>query len=473
VKLAYAIAAIFFSRLLVSALFEPGRDADLAWQQFLGNHVLAQHALPTEIGMETFTAPGAHWVPQEWAFSTAVAWAGAHGAFPWLALLTALAATLAILVTAYRARVRGASTIAIGITTICAGFSMLQSFGARAQVFGWLCLAVLMLLLDLENAWLYLAIPVVAIWANLHASAAIAPVLAGAWTIGTWIEDRAWTARVRRNAILTAGCVLALCATPLSLELPGYAVTLVNSPFRSTIQEWQPTGLFDTAFYAGVLPLVAIAAYFGIAAPRERWRDGMLFALTVPLAFMAVRHLPVCGLVIAPMAAQRLSTVLTPYVRINAVLDERFSQWLIAITATVASIVVALDLTHTPAIAAMSLPKTPIAQLTALPGEHKLFCEDFAWCSLALETPNVRAFIDGRCDPYPASVWNDYMAIERLHPDWKVRLDRSGADAVLVRRGYPLAQALRRSSGWRRFYRDSKFEIFLRGDVQTAQREHP
>lgn len=469
-KLAYAIAAVFFARLLVSAWFEPGRDADLIWQSWLGTHILATHRLPHAIGSETFSAPGAPWVPQEWAFSVAVAWANAHARFWWIAVLSALSAALTLILTGYRARCRGASTVVIGITVACAGFAMLQSFGARAQVFGWLCLALLMLLLDLENAWLFAAIPVVALWANLHASAAIAPVLVGCWTLGTWIEDRAWTPRVARNALVAAGCVLALFATPLLWELPRYALTLMNSSFRGVVREWQPSTFADPALTAGVLPLLAICCYFGIAAPRERWRDGMLLAMTAPLAFMAVRHLPICALTIAPMAAQRLTSAIGPYSRVNVVLEERFTQFVLGAAAAIGSFMIAVNLLHAPAAVGGTLPFTAVARLAALPGKHDLFCEDFAWCSLALKTHNVREYIDGRCDPFPKRAWRNYIGIEQVHPDWRRRLRRTGSNAVLVRRGHALAQALSRQHGWRVFYGDATYELFLRDGVQTAKR---
>ncbi len=469
-KIVFVVAVIFFARLLAAAWFDSGRDADLVWQNWLGMQVLHTHHLPNAIGRETFSAPGSHWVPQEWAFSTALAWATEHGHFAWIALASAFAATLTLLVAGYRAFRRGASTIAMGIAAACVGFSMIQSFGARAQVFGWLCLSLLMLLLDLESGWSFLAIPIVAVWANLHASAAIAPVLAGAWAVGTLIEDRAWTVRVRRSTLLALGCGFALLATPLLWELPGYAVMLLHSPFRNAIEEWQPSNLVDTALYAGVLPLLAIACYFGIAAPRERWRDGMLLAITAPLAFMAVRHLPICAITIAPMAAQRLSSIVGKYARVNVVLEERFSEYLLAAGAAIASIAVTLSLLHTPAIVAPTLPRTAVARLAALPGEHNLFCEDFAWCSLALPTKNVRAYLDGRCDPYPARIWKTYISIAAVHPDWDERLTGSGANAVLVRRGRALAQALSVRSDWHLYYSDRTYELFLRSAVQTAER---
>jgi hypothetical protein len=469
-RLAWAIVVLYFIRFFVSAWFNTGQEGDLGWQHWLGNYVLHQHQLPHSLGHETFTAPGARWIPQEWAFSLALAAALAHGHFEWLALAAALAAGASLLITAWRAQKRGASTLAVGIVTVCTGFAMLQSFGVRAQIFAWLFISIVLLLLDLENAWIFLAIPVVALWANVHASATIAPVLIAAWTLGTWIEDRAWTPRVERNVVLTAGTVFALFLTPLLWDLPRYAVMLQTSAIRSSIVEWQPSDIMYPALIFGVLPLIAMCAYFGVAAPRERWRDGMLFALASTIAFLAVRHLPLAAFIIAPMAAQRLTSIIPQHARVNAVLHEHFSETIVAASTALASAVIIVNLLHTPAIAGVVLPRNAVAALARVPGSHNLYCEDFGWCSLALEKHNLRTFLDGRCDPFPPRVWNDYLDVERLTPRWRTVLDHYGVDAMLVSKGRPLAQALALRNDWRLFYRDRRYEIFLRDGIRTANR---
>jgi hypothetical protein len=224
------------------------------------------------------------------------------------------------------------------------------------------------------------------------------------------------------------------------------------------------------ALIFGVLPLIAMCAYFGVAAPRERWRDGMLFALASTIAFLAVRHLPLAAFIIAPMAAQRLTSIIPQHARVNAVLHEHFSETIVAASTALASAVIIVNLLHTPAIAGVVLPRNAVAALARVPGSHNLYCEDFGWCSLALEKHNLRTFLDGRCDPFPPRVWNDYLDVERLTPRWRTVLDHYGVDAMLVSKGRPLAQALALRNDWRLFYRDRRYEIFLRDGIRTANR---
>ncbi|HEV2262453.1 MAG TPA: hypothetical protein VGR69_09230 [Candidatus Rubrimentiphilum sp.] len=461
-KIAWAIIAIFGARFAAIAWHYRGQDADLSWQQWLGNQVLSLHRIPSQLGLETFTAPGAHWVAQEWLFSTAIAATISSWRFYVLAIAVALAAVCALAVTAWRAHRRGSSTFATTLTTALVGLAMMQSFGVRAQIFGWALLAIIMLLLDLESPLIFLIIPLTVVWANLHASALIVPALVGFWTLGTAVEDRAWTPRLERNVVLTVGTCLAVLLTPLSWHLPAYAVALQTSAIRSSISEWQPPDLTIPSFYAGLLPLIAMACFFGIAAPRERWRDGMLFAVMTVLAFTAIRHMSLCAIVIAPMVAQRLSSTIPLRARLNVVLSERFSEVLVLGSSAVAALLIILTLNQAPAVARSPLPNAAIARIAQTPGVHKLYCEDFAWCSMALSSKNIRVFLDGRCDPFPDSVWKAYLDIEKVTPRWSSALDAYGTDTVLAKAGRPLAQILRSQHGWHLFYRDKGFVVYVR-----------
>lgn len=461
-RIAWAIIAIFGARFATIAWHYRGQDADLAWQQWLGNQILSFHRIPAQLGLETFTATGSHWVAQEWLFSTAVAATVPTWRFHLLAIAVALAAVCALGVTAWRAHRRGASTFATTLTTALVGLAMMQSFGVRAQIFGWALLAIIMLLLDMESPLIFLIIPLTVVWANLHASALIVPALVGVWALGTAIEDRAWTPRLERNVVLTVGTALAVLLTPLSWHLPAYAVALQTSAIRGSISEWQPPDLTIPAFYAGLLPLVAMACFFGIAAPRERWRDGMLFAVMTVLAFTAIRHMSLCAIVIAPMVAQRLSSAIPLRSRVNAVLAERASQALVIATSALAAFLIILNLNQTPAVAQSSLPNAAIARIAHMSEVRKLYCEDFAWCSMALPAKNMRVFIDGRCDPYPNSVWKSYLDIRNVTPRWSSALDAYRVDTVLAKAGRPLAQILRTEKRWRILYHDHGYVVFVR-----------
>jgi len=75
-KYAWLVIGIVAARFLTTAIAYPQLDGDLAWQRRLGETILRTHAIPRALGDETFTAAGAPWLPQEWAFSVLGALAG-------------------------------------------------------------------------------------------------------------------------------------------------------------------------------------------------------------------------------------------------------------------------------------------------------------------------------------------------------------------------------------------------------------
>ncbi|MFY9720012.1 MAG: hypothetical protein WAK16_10250, partial [Candidatus Cybelea sp.] len=161
--------------LALGPLHAPG-DGDLYWQRWLGDLLLRTHHLPAVLGDGTFTAPTAPWVPQEWVFSLAVAVATNQHLFLLLSILVS-ALPIGILISVYARARETATPDAIGIALLFCGMALVESFGARAQVLGWAGLAVFVLFLERRDRWYYAAFPAAVVWANLHATVAIAPVL--------------------------------------------------------------------------------------------------------------------------------------------------------------------------------------------------------------------------------------------------------------------------------------------------------
>jgi hypothetical protein len=461
VRLALAVALMFFARFVASAFSYWQRDGDIAWQRWLGGRILATHALPSALGRETFTAATSRWIPQEWLLSLSVALAMRSGHFWILATLFALLGAGTIALVALRARLLGGSTLAVLPICLCTGMAMTQAFGVRAQVVGWFCLALFVLLLEYDESWSIGAIAVAVLWANAHASVMLAPVVSAIWTIGAFCDTRRFDTRVRRGLIVTLASAAATCATPLGYHLPLYAIELMRSPIRHAIAEWQPSSIHSIAFAAGIVPLALTAAILGMRGMRLHWRVLLPFGTGLLLSFTAIRNVPIAAILMAPPVAGLLGTVLPDRGRLVAMLREPL----------VATVVVAATLAGTLAVASRvraelsashDLPFRAIAVAASLPGTRRLYCQDFAWCSLALAYRNLRTFVDGRCDAFPLSVWRDYLAIDRAKPGWPAALLRYRVNTVLAARNRPLARELATSSDWTIVSNGERYVLFAR-----------
>jgi hypothetical protein len=471
------VAVVVAWQTAVAVRFPP-RDGDLLWQRWLGERILHEHAIPRTLGHETFAAEGARWTPHEWLFSTLLAWSGDHGAAWLVPLICALAVGLALVTVVLRCLRRGVPPALASAAVLLCGLSTIQSFGARAQVLGWAALGTIVALLESEGPWAWAAVPVTVVWANLHASVFLSPAVAALFAFSALMRDRAWSPAVHRSVMLVAACGAATLATPFGIDLARYAVELSTSPIRQSISEWGATGMNSFAFAAGALPLVLMLAVYGV---RTTVRDRVLAVVFTLLLFSAVRNVAVFAIVAAPIALAALS-------RRRAVDDPereragasgtpvaavRTLAWATVLAvAFCGATITALTWRDAPAYGD-ALPhgtaRALLAQAHATRGTPRVFCEDFAWCSLFLDRP-VRFFMDGRCDPYPAPLWRDYREVIDGNARWAAILDRERIDAVLVRRNGALDSLLaERRAGWRRVASDRVSALYVRPARLDAQ----
>ena len=371
----------------------------------------------------------------------------------------ALAAALALVAVVLRCRSGGATGTQASAAVLVCTLATIQSFGVRAQVLGWLGLATVVWLLEIDGPWAWAAVPATALWANLHASAFLSPALATLFAIAAALRDRSWSREVRRSAAIAVACGVATLATPLGIDLPHYAVALLSSPIRHSISEWGATSIASPAFIVGALPLLILLAAFGV---RASLRDRLVAAVFTVVLFTAVRNVPVFALVVAPIA---LAALWGGRLRPAIAAPVRLAAWSTVAAIAVSAATLALLVWRGAPAAEVALPVGTVRTLLAVAHEPpRVFCEDFAWCSLFLERPGAaRFYMDGRCDPYPAAMWRDYREVMDGNRRWAAILARERIDAVLVRRDGALDSLLaERPRTWRRVASDRLSRLYVK-----------
>jgi hypothetical protein len=448
--LAYVAVAIICAAFAGKAIKSPYVDGDLFWQKHLGAYVLAHHRLPSALGHETFSAPGAPWIPQEWLLGIVDAIAVQHNAMWMLGIAAALALGLALLLSIARARRFGASPSAVVVCSILTAVNAEGSFGIRAQVFAWPLFVALLLLLDVSGAAVFLAVPLVIVWANMHASVAIAiPIV--------WIDALAklyacgWrSGETRRRLLLSAIVPFATLATPLGVKLPQYALMLVGSPIRHLIDEWQPIGLAHHFFWFGAVPMLLAVVLCARTVARERPRDVLLIVILTAMTIQAVRNAALLGFVLMPVAASALDVLLGRFAFWKRDLLQSPGPRRLAILggAALTAVVFVVGVRGAPGAATWHPALDTFTKLSALRGEQRLFCYDFAVCSPALDFPKLRIYMDGRADPYPPKVWEDFNVLRYAKPGWLDLVRDYKINAFYVKRGDKLDKALASGGAW-------------------------
>lgn len=436
----------------LGALLAPLSTVDLAYAVRAGDLMRASGRLLAADPF-TFIGDGSAWVDQQWAAQVLLSVVHGLGGWPLLALLRALlvAVTFGLLLLAVRGAGAGARPAAVG--TLAAFLLAAPALSLRAQSFGLLALAVLLVLI----AWrhrrpgLVLLAPVVTLaWANLHGSFVLAPAVVGAAAL-----DDALARRPAGRMLLLAGAtLLATFVTPWGPEVWGYASALAASPVvRELVSEWRP---LDPLGYPGLLAvgLAGLALVIALRAARRDQRAvpwgsiGIVGAL-VALAATAERGVAWAAIVavatVVPLARGAPSPP-TPVA--SSRVAERRSKANGLVVAGLALAIVALlpwwrPVTGPPLPVLVDAPPGAAALLLerTSEGDRLLVPQRLAsWVVLAV--PGRLVAVDSRIELFPQEVWDDYLAVAAGDDRARAILDRWLVDAVLTEADGALAGLL-------------------------------
>lgn len=434
--IAILATAAFIGRILARPFVE-----DLYWQQWLGDRILATRALPRHIGLEAFTAPGAAYVPQEWFFSLLHAAAIQAHIDILVLLLPAIAAGVALWLIVLRCERSQASAGAQAIVVAGVAVVMMIYMAVRVQILVWPLFSAVLLMTEATAKRRVVVFALTVAWANTHASATIVPFVCALDTL-TCVAALRWREALDR-AVLFVLAALALVCTPLGFDLPRYAMMLASSPIRHYISEWRVLYTNDI----GQL-LVIFVFLFGIAWSCRQWMQrpvaaGRAVVFTV-LAFSAVRYVPLFCIAVAPLAATGFTEFLAWYRRQygpGVTLPERLPGRAAIATCIVAALILLAVARYAPSTTPND-PRLGIAAVAHDGREHHLYCDDFAWCSVGLLYPNIGVFLDGRADPFPVHVWDDWSRIRWTDRGWESILASYGVDTIITRPRSRLRAAL-------------------------------
>ncbi len=278
-----AILAVAAVAGLVGALGVVGADA--LWLVPLG-HELAHGHLPRSIPFATAASSGWHDVP---AAAQLVFWALYHalGGARGLVVAQVLAAAIGFGALAWGMRRESSS----GTTLAVCGIVLVGALPATAvtdvSLFSLAFFPLLLALLESEfdspSARVWLAVPLLAVWGNLHGG-----VLAGWALLGCYlIFGRARRAPGTAVGVLAAGTA-ALFLTPALWHTPSYYRGVLHSaPARTGQGLWTPLGFggFSLVLLAAIVALAACATAAG-------WRRIRLWEV-VALAGLALETIQV------------------------------------------------------------------------------------------------------------------------------------------------------------------------------------
>ncbi|MGO8801488.1 hypothetical protein, partial [Candidatus Binatus sp.] len=464
-------------------------DPDLWGHVRFGQDVLAQRQL-IFYDPYSYSAPGHLWLNHEWL--SEVLMAAIYNAFGTVGLklmkFACSAATILFLVLALEetespARVQFAILIA-------ASAPLATHLQFRPQIFTFALMSSILAILSRYNyrgrAPVWLAIPILALWANLHGGFIMGLAALGTFTAVVFAQDLAAQRGIRRAMWLlavTAASTIATLATPYGVGTWQAVIHALGNPHtRTAILDWLslPQSLlfhWRQEGPAGIaVKIVALAMFVALGVTFIQTPRGgdlaliSIAALMIAAAFLAVRNLPLAVIAtVTPLARHTALALEARRKRLGLPIahakdrSPTINQLAVAVAAF--ELLILTGLFSKKMAAGDSYPVGAIAYMK----EHHLtgnILADFQWGEYVIwhMPPASKVFIDGRYDTvYPPKVIDDYLPFTNGEAAGKKILVNYPHDFVLVgQKNDPAYKLIVAQPGWKQIYRDDSCVLFAR-----------
>lgn len=447
-----------------ASLLTAMRAIDLAYHVKAGALALqTRHLLRSDLF--TFTRGGRPWLNQQWGAQ--VVFAIAHRLLGWMGVALAYAAAVGagfgFLYSSCRRA--GALPRTAAVLTLSGLIVATGPPAPRPQALAVPLFTGTWLLLARRDTWTWL-VPILAlIWANVHGSFVLAPLLV-LFALGDDLIERRPDGR---TLLLLLTTVTATFVTPFGPGVWSYAVEIsTNETIRNWVAEWRapnPLSLSGGPFWlSGVVVLAT-----GVWKRREvRLTDIARLIVFFLLAVPAIRGILWWALAAPPVVSGWFRA------------PERYAagsepRRLDPLKVTAAACIVALlpialllragtdPVTHTSKRLAADAPQVLVdATRAALPeGSRLLVYQPFAsWFEYSLTEDPV--MVDSRIELFSEAVWHDYDRAITAAEGWDRILDRHRIEGVILPPRAALKDELSKAHGWRRVADGPAGSVFVR-----------
>lgn len=296
--------------VIVLLVFPPHLLVTDSWLMLTAGREIFENGLPTRDEL-TVLGMGRTWTDQQWAAQLLAYGVHSLGDHPLLAVVVLGLVFSAFVIAAAAARSLGAGYRAVALVLFPVILAAPWAWTIRAQVFALPLLTGLLWLLATEarrpSRRAYLALPLLAVWANLHGSVALGALLTMLVGAIELVSSRGRSCL--RSVALIVLAPLAVLATPYGPLTTAryYHLMIIDPPFDRYVTEWQwsEPDWNTLAFY--------VLSAFALGLVWRRWKRLTIFdiatlAVTFAGAVTAIRGIPWFALscmVLLPVAIGR------------------------------------------------------------------------------------------------------------------------------------------------------------------------
>ena len=244
----------------------------------------------------TFTAAGVPWVNESWLYDRVLFLLWSLGAAPLVILLHAAAAVLAFVLLIPAAR-KWAGGTAISLALVLSAWLLASRFVIAPHVPALLLAATfIMMFSEARKPWVLWSVllPLQVLWANVHSSFVLGPVICAVFAVQFWISaragDRTASSQFTQAMALAVATLLAALVNPYGLKLYAYGIASVTNGAFKFVQEWiSPfSPQFPASFYPKHIVTLALFVGAGGLIAEKRSLPMGLTTLAVASAFLII-----------------------------------------------------------------------------------------------------------------------------------------------------------------------------------------
>jgi hypothetical protein len=487
----YAPALVLFAIVVADCARYAGTDL---WGHIaFGETMLKQGRVPW-LDYYSYSAPGTPYFDHEWLAQ--VIMAAVYDALGVVGLkLMKLAITAAtILLLAGAEGETGASPGVQSGVLMAVALALLPLMQFRPQLFTFMLMAALLLILARDNyrghAPVWLLVPMMMLWVNLHGGfiigLAVIAAYGGVAGLQDLLEGRGWR-RPLRFAAITGATAAATLATPYGTNAWGAIFQTFERPsILNADTEWQPLIVFlrdiweqphaGNEFVLLVLAMLILLAVTLVLTPSREDLPLVAVAIVMGISpFVSVRNMAL-AMIAAAVPLARHCQMLADKVSSRSVRDTAKSTSDVLLPAAQIFMVslalllgVETGLFSRRMLTARPSPLGALAFMQRHDLHGNVLC-NFEWGEFMIfHDADSRVFIDGRYQlVYPPKVIEDYLAFYHDLPGAAAMLESYQHDYVLISPGVDADKLMRSRKDWELIYSDAASVLFARTQSRAA-----
>jgi hypothetical protein len=468
-------------------------DTDLWAHIYFGRIILRDHQFLFHAPFSYACPPGPrNWIVHDWLGNVLMALVyAASGVLGLKIVKLACVAAVMVLLSVGEAETRAPLEVqAIVLSMTAMALVPLMEF--RTFLADDVCLAALMVMLARDSydchGRLWPAVPMFALWANLHGGFFVGLVAMGLYTVVRGAQDLAGnrgTRRAVRLAALTSASAVATLINPYGLRDWTVIVRVVRNPFTLVyVPEFHSMFMRIADLYRQQVPLFTfvfalaiMAALFATFALTPRSDDLALFAVAalITAAALYAERNTALALIACCVLLCRHAALLVDHLQRNQNADTPAHPLLTR--SQIVLVLIAIVLAIQTGLLSNRLPASRVKPVGALAFMHQhglhghTLCA-FAWADYLIwhDAPNSNIFIESLFEAYyPEKVQDDYLAFEEGSPRAAEVLNAYPHDFILFPTQSPPTRFMATRGTWKLIYRDPASSLFARADSPAAR----